>query len=231
MGLSATAQDFWSQVLQTLGAPATPLNVGELASWSSKEGTSAAWNPLATEKGEPGSWQFNSAGVQNYPTEAAGVAATAATLEGGYYSPIVADLRASVPFGPETQQAFYDWSRGPNATAGGYGSPGNSPGYTSPALGGSPSSAPSGSGVSVTSSPAPASSSGSSPAPSDTAGALGQTLGQNAAGGLSKLLDSLVGWFTASGAGSARLIGFAVAAVVLYMGWASTTSEGPARAL
>ena len=212
MGLSATATDFWSAVLNALGAPPTPLNVGELASWSSREGTSAAWNPLATTVKEPGSSPFNSIGVQNFSSMFAGEQATAQTLREGYYAPIVADLQAGVPLGASTQQALRIWSFG------GYSSLPNDPGYNSPAFGAAasgPSPAPASSAPAA--GPAAASSSSSiAPQP------LGSVLGAQAVGGLSNLLHGISSWFDAP-----RLIGVGVAVVALYMGFGSRMTEGP----
>jgi len=65
-----------------------------LAAWARAEGGTASYNPLNTTQAWPGATDYNSAGVKNYPTGAAGIAATAATLTNGRYDGIVADLRA-----------------------------------------------------------------------------------------------------------------------------------------
>ena len=64
-----------------------------LAAWERAEGSRAQYNPLDTTQPWPGATDYNSAHVKNYPTGAAGIAATAATLTNGYYAGIVADLR------------------------------------------------------------------------------------------------------------------------------------------
>lgn len=80
---------YFAGVLGLIKAPVTQANVDWLVSWAAKEGTAARNNPLATTLRTNGSTPLpgNSAGVQEYPTAAAGVAATAATLKG--YSSIV----------------------------------------------------------------------------------------------------------------------------------------------
>ena len=218
MGLSATATDFWSAVLNALGAPPTPLNVGELASWSSREGTSAAWNPLATTRRLPGSTPFNSTGVQNFTSMFEGEQATAQTLRQSQYAPIVADLQAGVPLGPSTQQALLTWS------GSGYASLPNDPGYNSPAFGAAASGsspAPASSAPAASQAAAGAASLGSAATTVDST-TLGQQLGGQAVTGVANLLDGIKSWFT-----TPRLIGFAVAVVALYMGFASRMTEGP----
>jgi hypothetical protein len=65
------------------------------------------------------------------------------------------------------------------------------------------------------------------PAPGATStGSAGAVLAANAVSGLSSVVDSLQSWFD-----TPRLIGFGVAAVVLYMGWSSTLDGGPAAAV
>jgi hypothetical protein len=52
--------------------------------WQANENTRAIWNPLATTRRMPGSWDFNSHGVQNYLSFAQGLDASRETLENGY---------------------------------------------------------------------------------------------------------------------------------------------------
>jgi hypothetical protein len=87
-------------VLNGIGAPLTSQNVQALKLWAGAEGTSARNNPLATTLGSPqsgvtiaGSTQFNQVGVQNYPNESTGVAATVQTLK--QYPQITTALRNS----------------------------------------------------------------------------------------------------------------------------------------
>ena len=64
------------------------------AAWARAEGGHAAYNPWNTTEPWPGATQYNTAGVKNYPTGAAGVAATVKTLTNGYYPGLVRDFRA-----------------------------------------------------------------------------------------------------------------------------------------
>lgn len=87
------ARDWRTDVLKELGAPVTPNNLRFLNAWQQAEGTRARHNPLATTHGYPGSGNFNSVGVKNYPSYEAGVYATVRTLQNGRYEPIVDGLR------------------------------------------------------------------------------------------------------------------------------------------
>jgi hypothetical protein len=64
-----------------------------LKAWARAEGGTAAFNPLNTTEPWRGATDYNSAGVKNYPSGRAGIAATVATLDNGYYKGIVHDLR------------------------------------------------------------------------------------------------------------------------------------------
>lgn len=63
----------------------TPEHRQALVAVMAGENSQAVWNPMDTEESEPGAWNYNSAGVQDYPTVTEGVAATRSTLAGGYY--------------------------------------------------------------------------------------------------------------------------------------------------
>lgn len=89
-------QRFADEVLAGIGAPASTQNVDWIVSWSRAEASTAANNPLDTTLHTSGSYALpgNSAGVQQYPSETAGVAATVATLKGGnYYPELVKDFQ------------------------------------------------------------------------------------------------------------------------------------------
>ena len=74
----------WARLfLREIGAPACRSNLVALVTWQAAEGTSAAWNPLATTLAMPGSTAFNSVGVQNYVSLAQGLDAIHRTLLGG----------------------------------------------------------------------------------------------------------------------------------------------------
>ena len=76
----AWAADF----LRTIGAPLCRNNMVSLVAWQTAEGTTAAFNPLATTLSGVLTTRFNSAGVRNYPTYLDGVQATLRTLQLGY---------------------------------------------------------------------------------------------------------------------------------------------------
>lgn len=85
-----------AQLLSDLGMPVTSSNETFLYNWQQREGGGGANNPLNTTLRVPGSTSLsgNSAGVQNYPSQSVGLAATAQTIEGGYYPSIVGALRS-----------------------------------------------------------------------------------------------------------------------------------------
>lgn len=94
MGAPQYTVSFGAALLRAIGAPVTAANERRLSAWAQEEGTSARFNPFATTKaGPPGTSSFNSVGVKNYPSAAAGVAATAATLLQPNMSVIVSALR------------------------------------------------------------------------------------------------------------------------------------------
>jgi peptidoglycan hydrolase CwlO-like protein len=98
-GSAHTSYGRWAALfLQALGAPVCHSNEIVLVSWQLAEFTQAAWNPLATTTPMPGSWTYNGAGVQNYPSLSTGLLANKATLFDGRssfgYDSIVSDLRA-----------------------------------------------------------------------------------------------------------------------------------------
>ena len=82
------------RLLRAIHARGSAENRKLLRAWARAEGGTAAYNPLNTTEPWPGSTNYNSVGVRNYPTAAAGIAATAATLVNGHYDGLVANLRA-----------------------------------------------------------------------------------------------------------------------------------------
>jgi hypothetical protein len=90
----ADASGWEDAVLAALRCPQTQGNSLALSLWAQSEGMPAwANNWLATTKGGYGGTKFNSAGVWAYPTFAAGVAATAATIRQSNMQPILAALQ------------------------------------------------------------------------------------------------------------------------------------------
>ena len=84
---------FFTGVIQALQNPSVPVSdfaIKAFLAWEPQENTAACWNPLATTWGMPGSTNFNSVGVQNYPDQATGILATANTLNQtwDFYHPI-----------------------------------------------------------------------------------------------------------------------------------------------
>jgi hypothetical protein len=92
----STRQLFAEAVLQDLGVPQSGASVDALVAVMVGEGTAAGWNPCATEEKAPGSVDFNEAGVQTYPSFAAGVAATVKTLKDGDYGMVRVELGQAV---------------------------------------------------------------------------------------------------------------------------------------
>lgn len=109
--------------LQRLAAPASPANLTFLAAWMTAESgpdtgsptlSAARYNPLNTTEPEPGSWPFNRAGVQNYPTLALGVTANAATTLLPPYAALLAALRAGTdPLADARALVASPWGTGP----------------------------------------------------------------------------------------------------------------------
>lgn len=87
-----------SALLVALRDPDSPENDRAVMAWENAEGghwrNSAAYNPLNTTQGEPGSWPINAVGVQAYTSWDEGMAATIATLGNGRYGGILATLAA-----------------------------------------------------------------------------------------------------------------------------------------
>ena len=88
-------------LLDALKFTRTDTNVNLLVAWAYCElktgsGNPWAWNnPLSTTQPGFGGTPANSAGVMRYPTQAAGIAATVATLTNGRYGQIVDALKTS----------------------------------------------------------------------------------------------------------------------------------------
>ena len=81
------------RLLRAIHASGYRQNRKLLRAWARAEGGTARYNPLNTTQPWPGSTDYNSVGVKNYPNGAAGIAATASTLVNGHYNGLVADLR------------------------------------------------------------------------------------------------------------------------------------------
>lgn len=93
-----TPSSFATSLLQTLGAPVTPANVGSLVAWQAREGgnwnNTAHYNPLNTTQDAPGATAMNGVGVKAYQNWNQGLQATAATLRNGNYTDILQALHS-----------------------------------------------------------------------------------------------------------------------------------------
>lgn len=69
------------QFYEALEVPHTNHNAWAGVSWIQAEGGTALWNPLNTTQKMPGSWNYNSVGVQNYPDFTSGLNATVKTIK------------------------------------------------------------------------------------------------------------------------------------------------------
>ena len=91
---SSDASDFWTGVLNGLGAPVSTNNILVLNTWSSREAAPswATWNPLDSTQGQgsPG----NSSGVLAYSSQADGISYTWQTIDNPNYPAIKAALIA-----------------------------------------------------------------------------------------------------------------------------------------
>lgn len=95
MAAITSGGDWRYGLLAALHAPVTAVNLDALTWWADSEGTPTSWNNwLATTEAGYGGYTVNGAGVKAYPTLDDGVAATAATLAGGFYTRVVAAFRA-----------------------------------------------------------------------------------------------------------------------------------------
>lgn len=90
-----TYPGYFEKVLGMIGAPITNNNLSILLYWAKHEGGNASFNSLNTTMKAPGTTDYNSAGVKNYPNIETGINATAKTLLLNYYKPIVNALRAN----------------------------------------------------------------------------------------------------------------------------------------
>lgn len=88
-----------------------------VSAWTVAEGTKARFNPLATTyDGIEGQWEFNSAGVKNYPDRDSGLRATVATVTMGFegYSDIVSGIRSNDVNLAQSGLTRSPWGTNPN---------------------------------------------------------------------------------------------------------------------
>jgi hypothetical protein len=89
-----TRAEFAALQLEKAGFPQTSDSLTALVAQMAFEDTMARFNPCATEWVLPGSTHYNSAGVQNYLSEADGLTAWLDTLNDGHYSPVITLFKA-----------------------------------------------------------------------------------------------------------------------------------------
>ncbi len=105
---NAVGRDFFVQVVERLSdVSLSEFAVDALVAWAPWENTLACWNPLATTQQMSVICNFNTARVQSYQDQEMGVAATAITLNLGYYNAIRSMLRLEA-FDREALRAALD---------------------------------------------------------------------------------------------------------------------------
>ena len=112
---SSTAANMWAAaILTALRAPVNKNNLYSLIGWFQLEGGGGQNNPLNTTQPSPGETSTvpGTPGVGNYGSPAAGVRATAQTLQG--YPAIVRSLRSGqgIPATPQISGELSRWSGG-----------------------------------------------------------------------------------------------------------------------
>ncbi len=104
-------RDFFADMLeQELSIAANDFALDALEVWRRYENTGADWNPLATTWEMPGSWDYNSVGVQNYPDRTTGIQATGNTLALSYYDAIRTMFREEAFNHSQIRSALVTWS-------------------------------------------------------------------------------------------------------------------------
>lgn len=113
---------FYNAVLTGLGATPTPEKRKFFYGWRIAEGGFAHYNPFNTTQPSPGSTRYNEmwrngtdtgAGVRNYTSQEAGIAATVATLKLRYYTSIIEALKkenlTALQIAEASRSAFDTW--------------------------------------------------------------------------------------------------------------------------
>jgi hypothetical protein len=108
---------YWRErLLGLLLAPLTTGNLELLDAQARAEGGSARWNPINTTFVQEPCTDYNSAGVKNYDTPVAGIAATARTLILEPYRHLWRDLQygrlTAVQLVERNRAAFDTWGTG-----------------------------------------------------------------------------------------------------------------------
>ena len=97
-GQDSVSYGEWAHAfLRVMGAPVCHENLVVTIAWQAQEGTTAAWNPLATTHRMDGSTDFNSVGVQNFRSLEQGLQASKETIDNGWdvyrYGAIIRSMR------------------------------------------------------------------------------------------------------------------------------------------
>ena len=221
----------WAEaILAGLGAPQTAANVNSLVDWMDQEGGGGVNNPLNVANASGATGTINSAGVNDFGSPQAGVAATVARLENPFASTIVAALRSGQGLigNKNVSGALSQWSGGGYDTIGSAGTvkgvQGNVPGVSAP--GAAPSGGTSGPGVT-----------GTGPDPNAPGGIIGFGEGLPVIGGLFKAIEPLFHAaavvidysFAMFQPGQGQRFLFALAAIVLaYLAYRVISGSGTA---
>ena len=97
--MGGNTDTFFGAVMSELGSVPPTETMAFFNEWALFEGTGAKYNPLASEWKASGSTNYNSAGVQNYPSISEGVSAIVANLQKWpEYAPIIAAAKAGSGF-------------------------------------------------------------------------------------------------------------------------------------
>lgn len=91
-----TDVNFYTKLLENLGAKPTEENLKFLYAWRQAEGKAGKFNPFNTTWDLPGSTDFNSVGVKNYKSLEDGMIATIKTLKNGRYNCIINGLKNDI---------------------------------------------------------------------------------------------------------------------------------------
>jgi hypothetical protein len=135
---SANMEQVAEDILTAAKLPVTDANVAVITTMARGEGMDPSTNNwLATTTAAPGSGQFNSVGVQEFPSYQEGVDATARTLLNGNYKGMVAlmgkgaDLK-TIASNPEVQANLRTWQGGSSEDVGLLTHEANVPGKAAP---------------------------------------------------------------------------------------------------
>lgn len=91
-----TDTNYYTRLLETLGAPTSEENLKFLYAWRQAEGKAGKFNPFNTTQSMPGATNYNEVGVKNYRSLEDGFIATIKTLRNGRYNCIIDGLRKDI---------------------------------------------------------------------------------------------------------------------------------------